>query len=455
MPLDQSDRLLGHIALHYKLVTREQLTQAVGVHGSSIEPKRLGEVMVELGLISPTQLQQLLAVQRKMAEEERARQQAQQAAASSPSAQQTVASPPPAQHPEPARAAAAGSHALDRILAWAVQVKASDVHIHAGLPIQVRVAGNLLKAKSAPLSAADAEAMALEILTPAERQRFKEDNEVDFAYVAPGVARFRGNVYRQRIGVDAVFRPIPLTPPTLASLNLPNALAKLTTFHQGLVLVTGPAGCGKSATLAALIDLINEDRCDHIITVEDPVEFVHPSKRCVVNQRQVVRHTASFASALRAALREDPDVIAIGELRDLETISLAITAAETGHLVLGTLHTNNAARTINRILDAFPPSQQSQIRAMISESLRAIVSQRLVPTVDGSTRVPALEILLVNTAISNLIREERVFQLKSAMTTGRSLGMCQLDDSLADLVKAGTVSKETARRFAEDPKPFV
>jgi twitching motility protein PilT len=222
-----------------------------------------------------------------------------------------------------------------------------------------------------------------------------------------------------------------------------------------LVLVTGPAGCGKSSTMAALINLINEDRPDHIITVEDPIEFAHRSKTCVVNQRQVRKHTGSFASALRAALREDPDVIAIGELRDLETISLAITAAETGHLVLGTLHTNDAARTINRILDAYPPDQQSQIRAMISESLRAIVSQKLVPTVDGSRRVPALEILLVNIAVSNLIREERVFQLRSVMQTGRNLGMRLFDDSLLELVRAGTISKETARKHSDDPKLFV
>jgi twitching motility protein PilT len=319
----------------------------------------------------------------------------------------------------------------------------------------MRVGGRLLKSNGPALESAQSEAMIVEILTPEERAEFTAHNDLDFAYSIPGVGRFRGNVYRQRRGVDAVFRPIPLEPPTLADLGLPSSLAKLTAYHQGLVLVTGPAGCGKSSTLAALINLINEDRPDHIITVEDPIEFAHHSKTCVVNQRQVRKHTGSFASALRAALREDPDVIAIGELRDLETISLAITAAETGHLVLGTLHTNDAARTINRILDAYPPEQQSQIRSMISESLRAIVSQKLVPTVDGTRRVPAVEILLVNIAVSNLIREERVFQLRSVMQTGRNLGMCLFDDSLLELVRAGKVGKEVARRHCEDPKLFV
>jgi twitching motility protein PilT len=319
----------------------------------------------------------------------------------------------------------------------------------------MRMAGQLVKSNSGPLDENQCEQLILEILTPDEREHFTSTNDLDFAYVIPNVGRFRGNVFRQRRGVDAVFRPIRLEPPSLESLGLPSSLAKLTTYHQGLVLVTGPAGCGKSSTLAALINLINEDRPDHIITVEDPIEFTHRSKRCVVNQRQVVRHTGSFASALRAALREDPDVIAIGELRDLETISLAITAAETGHLVLGTLHTNDAARTINRILDAYPPEQQSQIRAMISESLRAIVSQRLIPTVDGSRRVPALEILLSSIAVANLIREERVYQLRSVMQMGRTSGMCLMDDSLLDLVKSGTIRKEVAHRYCEDPKLFV
>jgi twitching motility protein PilT len=341
------------------------------------------------------------------------------------------------------------------VLAKAMQLRASDVHIHVGLPIQMRINGRLLKANSPALEPRQTEALILEILKEDERAHFAAHNDLDFAYTMPGVGRFRGNVCRQRRGIDAVFRPIPLEPPSLEELGLPSSLAKLTSFHQGLVLVTGPAGCGKSSTMAALINLINEDRPDHIITVEDPIEFAHRSKTCVVNQRQVRKHTGSFASALRAALREDPDVIAIGELRDFETISLAITAAETGHLVLGTLHTNDAARTINRILDAYPPDQQSQIRAMISESLRAIVSQKMIPVTDGSRRVPALEILLVNIAVSNLIREERVFQLRSVMQTGRNLGMCLFDDSLLDLVRKGVISKEIARRYCDEPKLFV
>jgi twitching motility protein PilT len=340
-------------------------------------------------------------------------------------------------------------------LAQAVRLKASDVHVHSGAPIQMRVCGRLLPAKSPPLGPAEAERAIMEILDARQREHFMRHNDLDFAYTIPGVARFRGNAYRQQRGVDAVFRPVPTDPPTLEGLGLPRALARLTAYHQGMVLVTGPAGCGKSSTLAALVNLINEERRDHIITVEDPIEFLHPSKLCVVNQRQVVRHTESFAAALRAALREDPDVIAIGELRDLETVSLAITAAETGHLVLATLHTNNAIRTINRILDVFPPKQQPQVRAMVSESLRAIVSQRLLSAVDGARRVPALELLMVTPAVSNLIREEKTFQIRSILQTGRAQGMCLLDDSLAELVRTGVISKEVARKNGEDPRLFA
>jgi twitching motility protein PilT len=433
----QQPSLMGRIAVSAKLITQEQLLEALRAQDHMGATKRLGDILLELGYISQAQLEWLVRAQATLVERQRLAE-----AKAKTEAEVAPLSPPT-------------ERMLDHILTKAIQLHASDVHLHTGLPIQMRVCGRLLKANSAPLEPAQSEALILEILSASERADFTAHNDLDFAYVIPGVGRFRGNVYRQRRGVDAVFRPIPLEPPTLEDLGLPNSLARLTGYHQGLVLVTGPAGCGKSSTLAALINLINEDRPDHIITVEDPIEFTHRSKTCVVNQRQVRKHTGSFASALRAALREDPDVISIGELRDLETISLAITAAETGHLVLGTLHTNDAARTINRILDAYPPDQQSQIRAMISESLRAIVSQKLLPTVDGSRRVPALEILLVNIAVSNLIREERVFQLHSVMQTGRSIGMCLFDDSLLELVRAGTISKETARKQCEDPKLFA
>ncbi|HEX7598953.1 MAG TPA: type IV pilus twitching motility protein PilT, partial [Polyangia bacterium] len=451
--------LLGRIAVSARLITQEQLVEALRAQDHFGPSKHLGDIFLEYGWISQEQLVWLLETQKTLLakqkqNEAQAATQVRKTHDASVDAQGTVALAKEAPA-APSPVSSSVEPALNRILSKAMELGASDVHIHAGLPIQMRLAGKLLKSNSAPLEPAQTESLILEILSPVERERFLAKNDLDFAHIIPNVGRFRGNVFRQRRGVDAVLRPIPLEPPTLERLGLPSSLARLTTFHQGLVLVTGPAGCGKSSTLAALINLINEDRPDHIITVEDPIEYVHRSKTCLVNQRQVVRHTETFASALRAALREDPDVIAIGELRDLETISLAITAAETGHLVLGTLHTNDAARTINRILDAYPPDQQSQIRAMISESLRAIVSQRLIPTADGSRRVPAIEILLSNIAVSNLIREERIFQLRAVMQMGRSMGMCLLDDSLLELVKSGAIRKEEARRHCEDPKLFA
>ncbi|HKQ97008.1 MAG TPA: type IV pilus twitching motility protein PilT, partial [Candidatus Polarisedimenticolia bacterium] len=337
-------------------------------------------------------------------------------------------------------------------LTRAVKTKASDLHIHSGAPIRLRLNGELTDDGEHAVPAAQAEAMLLAALTPEQRQVFDEAGEIDFAYTIPNVGRFRANVYRQHRGVDGVFRVIPPQPPTLEGLGLPANLARVVNFHQGLVLLTGPAGCGKSSTMAALIDILNEERRDHILTIEDPIEHLHPSKRCVVNQRQVNRHTESFPRALRAALREDPDVIVIGELRDRETISLALSAAETGHLVLGTLHTGSAIRTINRILGVFPPNQQSQIRTMISESLKAIVSQRLVPTTDRSRRVAALEILMVNRAVGNLIREGKTFQIISVLQTGAPHGMCLMENSLGALVKSGTISRDDAIKLCEDPK---
>ncbi|MDA8021266.1 MAG: type IV pilus twitching motility protein PilT [Thermoanaerobaculia bacterium] len=333
-------------------------------------------------------------------------------------------------------------------------MRASDLHIHCNAPIKLRLHGRL-KDVSPVLSPDRTRELILPILDEQQQQLLEEHQQLDFAHSLEGVGRFRSNAYEQQNGLDAVFRIIPREPPSLSELGLPEALSRVVEYHQGIVLFTGPAGCGKSSTMAAMVKLINHDRPDHIITVEDPIEYIHSSELCLVNQREVGPHTESFARALRAALREDPDIIAIGELRDLETISLALTAAETGHLVLGTLHTSSAMRTINRLLGVFPPDQQNQIRTMVSESLRAVVSQRLVPRADGDGRVPALEVLINNHAIGNLIRENKTFQIPSQMQTGAKLGMTVLDNSLADLVQQGLISKEEALKNAEDKKRFA
>ncbi|MFZ5438862.1 MAG: type IV pilus twitching motility protein PilT [Myxococcota bacterium] len=466
------DALLGRIALHYKLVTPEALNAAAQRQATLQPPRTLGEVLLEQKVISAEQLKwlqqamaQYLAKQGGAAPQQQAPAQAAPAAAA-PAAAPAPSAPRPQGHvvnlpttapaPPPIRQAPrSGKTSLKDVLQAAVEARASDVHLHAGAPMQMRVGGVLKELRTGMLTSEEVEAIIREGLTPAEQKLLDENLDYDSALIIPGLGRFRASFYKQQRGFDAVFRPIPENPPTLGQLALPASLSKLADFHQGLVLFTGPAGSGKSSTLAAIVQMLNESRQDHIITVEDPIEYVYSKKKCVVNQRQAGKHTMSFANALRAALREDPDIIVIGELRDLETIQLAITAAETGHLVLGTLHTNNAIRTINRVLDVFPPKQQSQIRAMVSESLRAIVSQRLIPTADGARRLPALEVLYVKPAVSNLIREEKTFQIRSIMQTGRADGMMLLDDSIADLVKTGQVTKEVARRFAEDPKRFA
>jgi twitching motility protein PilT len=505
MAIGQDDLLFGRIALHYKLITREQLTEATAFQAREGGGRRLGEILVEKGWLNPRQLEQLLAVQRdyvaKQAQAASAPSQpapppqapaagavpgaalrgeplpaslvqeaaplpslvqpavvaAVPAVAAAPAAVAVAPAPAPvAAPPSPAPfSIGAGPRQLDRILESAVNRGASDIHVHSGSPLKLRLHGRLQEVDTAPLAPAAAERVVLEILTPEQIEALRTCGQVDFAYSLPGVGRFRGNAYRQQVGLDVVLRAIPPDPPSLTDLGLPTALARLANYHQGMVLFTGPAGCGKSSTLAAMVNIINEDRRDHIITVEDPIEYIHPSKRCVVNQRQVGRHTGSFARALRAALREDPDIIAIGELRDLETISLALTAAETGHLVLATLHTNNAIRTVNRILGVFPPSQQEQIRTMVSESLRAVVSQRLVARADGKGRVPALEVLIANKAVGNLIRENKTFQIRSVLQTGGSQGMCLLDTSLAELVKSKVITREEALRHTEEPQRFA
>jgi twitching motility protein PilT len=288
----------------------------------------------------------------------------------------------------------------------------------------------------------------------AQQQHFLHHHDLDFSFEHPELGRARVNALSQFRGLDIIFRLIPSSVPTLADLGLPQSLAVFTEYTQGLVLVTGPAGCGKSTTAAALVRLINESRRDHIITVEDPVEFIHESKLCNVTQRQVPRDTASFAAALKGALREDPDVIMIGEMRDLETVALAIRAAETGHLVIGTLQTKSAARTIDRVIDVFPSDQQATIRTMLSESLRGIISQQLVPRIDGKGRVAAIEVLRVNSAVSNLIRDAKTFQLQSLMQTGRKAGQVLMDDSLMKLVEQNIITRDDAAKASENPKHY-
>jgi twitching motility protein PilT len=333
---------------------------------------------------------------------------------------------------------------LDRYLKFAVQSAASDLHLTLGREPTVRLHGTLRKLNAPAIPPRELEATLLEILTPEHRKILTERQSVDFCYNLPGVGRFRVNLYRQRLGLAGTFRVLPQQVPTLEELGMPPVIERLLSYRQGLVLVTGPAGSGKTTTLGAMINYLNETRHEHIITVEDPIEIVHQNKNCTVSQREVRTHTKSFSVALRAALREDPDIILIGEMRDLETISIAITSAETGHLVLGTLHTPGAAHTVNRLVDVFPPEQIPQIRAMVSESLRGVVSQLLLPRADGKGRVAALEIMVCTAAIGNLIRENRTFQIPSLMQIGVKLGMRLMEQSMLELVKQGAIKVKDA-----------
>ena len=340
---------------------------------------------------------------------------------------------------------------ISEILTFSKEQNASDLHISSGEPPIIRVHGDIQKVDMPPLQKDAVHTMLYDILNDQQRKIFEENKEIDFALDLKGIARYRVNAFYQSKGEAIVFRTIPTKVMTLEELNLPRILADLTNKTKGLVLVTGPTGSGKSTTLAAMTDYVNQNKKAHILTIEDPIEFVYEPKLSLINQRELGTNTHSFANALRSALREDPDVILVGEMRDLETISLAMTAAETGHLVFGTLHTSSAAKTVDRVIDVFPPEQQSQIRTMFSESIIAVITQNLLKKSDGKGRVAALEIMIGTPAVRNLIREGKIAQIPGMMQTGKQFGMQTMDATLVDLYKKGVVSKEVVIPYLTNP----
>ena len=343
---------------------------------------------------------------------------------------------------------------ITELLAFGVKNKASDLHLSSGLPPMIRVHGDVRRINLPPMEHKDVHAMVYDIMNDSQRKHYEETLECDFSFEVPNLARFRVNAFVQHRGAGAVVRTIPSKVLTLEQLGAPKIFKEIAQQPRGIVIVTGPTGSGKSTTLAAMLDDVNENQYAHILSVEDPIEFVHESKKCLINQREVGPHTLSFSNALRSALREDPDVILVGEMRDLETIRLAMTAAETGHLVFATLHTSSAAKTIDRIIDVFPAAEKEMVRAMLSESLRAVISQTLLKTKDGNGRVAAHEIMIGTPAIRNLIRENKIAQMYSAIQTGQSLGMQTLDQNLQDLVRRNVVAASEARQRAANKDLF-
>lgn len=343
---------------------------------------------------------------------------------------------------------------IEDLLRFTVKYKASDLHISAGMPAMIRVDGEMTRINMPEMTHQVVHQLIYDIMNDKQRADFEEFFETDFSFEIPNLARFRVNAFNQNRGAGAVFRTIPSKVLTMEDLGMGDVFRRVSDFKRGVVLVTGPTGSGKSTTLAAMIDYINESRKEHILTIEDPIEFVHQSKKSLINQREVHRDTLGFEPALRSALREDPDVILVGELRDLETIRLALTAAETGHLVFGTLHTSSAAKTIDRVIDVFPAAEKDMIRAMLSESLQAVISQTLLRRQAGG-RIAAHEIMIGTPAIRNLIRENKIAQMYSAIQTGAGDGMITLDQTLKNLVSKGTISKDVVRPYAKQPEAFL
>ena len=343
---------------------------------------------------------------------------------------------------------------IDELLAFTVNSGASDLHLSAGSNPMVRIHGKLQKLDLAPTLPEEMDRVVRGVLSEEQWERFEEMKEIDLSRKLEHIARFRVNVFQQINGIGAVFRVIPAEIKAFEELGLPEVMKDLSLRDRGLVLLTGPTGSGKSTSLATMVDWINEYKELHVITIEDPIEFYHSSRNCMINQRELGANTHSFANALRSALREDPDVILVGEMRDLETISLALTAAETGHLVLATLHTSSAAKTIDRIIDIFPASQKTQVRSMLAESLEAVISQKLLPKKDGKGRTVGLEVMIANTAVRNLIREDKIFQIPSVIQSSGKEGMQSLDQDLQRLLHKGVIDREIAKHIAENPKLF-
>lgn len=344
---------------------------------------------------------------------------------------------------------------LNEWLMRAVQLRASDAHFHGGYPPVFRLNGNMTPMAPEPLAEKALVTQLASMLSNDERETFKQKKSVDFTYEITNVGRFRASMFLGQSGTNATFRILPARASTLAALGLPPQLERFTEFHHGIVLVTGPAGCGKTTTLAALVDMVNQHHVgSHILTLEDPIEIIHGNKECLVNQRQVPLHSESYSRAMRAALREDPDVIVIGEMRDPETIGLALTAAETGHLVMASMHTTDAMKSISRIIDSFPSERQSQIRTMLSESLQGVFSQLLLPGADGKSRVVAYELLFVNAAVGNMIRDQKTYQIPQVMQMGKAQGMITLGQSIGELVRAGKVKREDAKRYVGEGEVY-
>ena len=479
--MTEDDRAFARVAVKNKLMTDEQAEECLA---ACDESWRFAKVAVEKGYLTSVQAQKVTEAIEKHISQRRPAVGAAPAAAPASSAAAPKAAPsapvgrPAAAAPAPQAAVAPVSEAaapvtaspemkkemaagmdwsplqgknINAYLETARNCKTSDLHLNTGASPMIRVNGQIRYTRHQPLSAADVERFISQLLLPEEQAVLARDRQIDLCYVSKQGNRYRCSVYHQRLGPAIIARIVPDAVKSLEELGLPPEIEKFTEYHQGLVLVTGPAGSGKTATLAALVDMINAKRNDHVISLEDPIEIVHPSRKALVSQREVGPHTESFSSALRAALREDPDIIVVGELRDLETISLAITAAETGHLVIGTLHTANAARTIDRLLDVFPPEEQAQIRAMVAESLRGIICQSLIPRADGKGMALAVELLFMNRAVRNLISDARTFQLRSLLQTGRAHGMRLMDESIKELVTQGVVAVEEAQSIMEDP----